>query len=133
MKYVIQFLIIAAFSFAGELLHHFIPLPIPASIYGIVLLFTALELKVVKVRDIRETSAFLIAVMPIMFIPAAVGLMDSWGAIKSSILEYAIITVISTFVVMGVAGAVTQTVIKRGQKKCRQLKFSNPPYSSGSS
>ena len=53
MKYVIQFLIIAAFSFAGELLHHFIPLPIPASIYGIVLLFTALELKVVKVRDIR--------------------------------------------------------------------------------
>ena len=92
MKYVIQFLIIAAFSFAGELLHHFIPLPIPASIYGIVLLFTALELKVVKV------------------------LMDSWGAIKSSILEYAIITVISTFVVMGVAGAVTQTVIKRGHK-----------------
>lgn len=116
MKYVIQFLIIAAFSFAGELLHHFIPLPIPASIYGIVLLFTALELKVVKVRDIRETSAFLIAVMPIMFIPAAVGLMDSWGAIKSSILEYAIITVISTFVVMGVAGTVTQTVIKRGHK-----------------
>ena len=51
-----------------------------------------------------------------MFIPAAVGLMDSWGAIKSSILEYAIITVISTFVVMGVAGAVTQTVIKRGHK-----------------
>lgn len=43
MKFVIQFLIIIGFSFAGEFLHYVIPLPIPASIYGIVLLFIALE------------------------------------------------------------------------------------------
>ena len=116
MKYVIQFLIIAAFAFIGELLHWFIPLPIPASIYGIVLLFIALELKWVKISDIREVSSFLIAVMPIMFIPAAAGLMESWGAVKSSVWEYALITIVSTFVVMGVSGAVTQFVIWRGKK-----------------
>lgn len=116
MKYVIQFLIIAAFAFIGELLHWFIPLPIPASIYGIVLLFIALDLKWVKVSDIREVSSFLIAVMPIMFIPAAAGLMESWGAVKSSVWEYALITIVSTFVVMGVSGAVTQFVIWRGKK-----------------
>lgn len=121
MKYVIQFLIIAAFAFIGELLHWFIPLPIPASIYGIVLLFIALELKWVKVSDIREVSSFLIAVMPIMFIPAAAGLMESWGAVKSSVWEYALITIVSTFVVMGVSGAVTQFVIRRG-KKNEQIK-----------
>lgn len=121
MKYVIQFLIIAAFAFVGELLHWFIPLPIPASIYGIVLLFIALELKWVKVSDIREVSSFLIAVMPIMFIPAATGLMESWGAVKSSVWEYALITIVSTFVVMGVSGAVTQFVIWRG-KKNEQIK-----------
>ena len=122
MKYVIQFLIIAAFAFIGELLHWFIPLPIPASIYGIVLLFIALELKWVKVSDIREVSSFLIAVMPIMFIPAAAGLMESWGAAKSSVWEYALITIVSTFVVMGVSGAVTQFVIWRGKKKNEQVK-----------
>ncbi len=122
MKYVIQFLIIAAFAFVGELLHWFIPLPIPASIYGIVLLFIALELKWVKVSDIREVSSFLIAVMPIMFIPAAAGLMESWGAVKSSVWEYALITIVSTFVVMGVSGAVTQFVIWRGKKKNEQVK-----------
>lgn len=121
MKYVIQFLIIAAFAFVGELLHWFIPLPIPASIYGIVLLFIALELKWVKVSDIREVSSFLIAVMPIMFIPAAAGLMESWGAVKSSVWEYALITIVSTFVVMGVSGAVTQFVIWHG-KKNEQIK-----------
>lgn len=52
MKFLIQFLIIIAFSFAGELLHFLLPLPIPASIYGIILLFLALETKLIKVKQI---------------------------------------------------------------------------------
>lgn len=115
MKFLIQFMIIIAFSFLGELLHYILPLPIPASIYGIVLLFVALELKWVKVKDIRETSSFLIAVMPVMFIPAAVGLVDSWKSIGNSWLEYIIVTVLSTFVVMGVSGWITQFVIQRNK------------------
>lgn len=117
MKFLVQFLIIIAFSFAGELLHFCLPLPIPASIYGIVLLFLALELKLIKVRDIRETSSFLIAIMPVMFIPAAVGLMDSWHAIAGMWLKYIIVTVVSTFVVMAVAGWLTQAIIRRDKKK----------------
>ncbi len=113
MKYVIQFLIIAAFSFAGEVLGRLIPLPIPPSIYGIVLLFACLELKWVKVSDVRETSTFLINTMPIMFIPAAVGLMESWGAVKGSLIEYLLVIVLSTFIVMGVSGMVTQRAIRR--------------------
>ena len=77
MKFVLQFLIIMVFAFVGELLHYFIPLPIPARIYGIVLLFLALELKVVKVSDIEQTSSFLIAIMPLMFLPPAVGAIES--------------------------------------------------------
>ncbi|MBD8970594.1 MAG: CidA/LrgA family protein [Prevotella sp.] len=115
MKFLIQFMIIIAFSFLGELLHYILPLPIPASIYGIVLLFVALELKWVKVKDIRETSSFLIAVMPVMFIPAAVGLIDSWKSIGNSWLEYIIVTVLTTFVVMGVSGWITQFVIQRNK------------------
>ena len=54
MKYLWQFLIIVAFSFVGELLHFLIPLPIPASIYGIVLLFVALYAHWIQVRQIRH-------------------------------------------------------------------------------
>lgn len=118
---MIQFLIIIAFSFAGELLHFLLPLPIPASIYGIVLLFAALELKLIKVRQIRETSSFLIAIMPVMFIPAAVGLIDSWQAIGDAWLQYIVVTVVSTFVVMGVSGWITQTVIRRGKKPAEDV------------
>ena len=115
MKFLIQFLIIIAFSFMGELLHYCLPLPIPASIYGIVLLFAALELKWIKVKDIRETSTFLIAIMPVMFVPAAVGLIDSWKTIGDSWLQYIAVTVVSTFVVMLVAGYFTQLVIRKGK------------------
>lgn len=116
MKFVIQFLIIIAFSFTGELLHWLLPLPIPASIYGIVLLFAALELKIIKVKHIREVSSFLIAVMPVMFIPAAVGLMDSWGAIGSHWLEYIVVMVVTTFIVMAIAGYATQFMIRKRHK-----------------
>lgn len=117
MKYVIQFLIIIAFSFVGELLHFLLPLPIPASIYGIVLLFVALETRVVKERHIREVSGFLIAVMPVMFIPAAVGLMDSWGAIGARWLQYVTVMVVTTFVVMAIAGYATQYLVRKGGRK----------------
>ncbi len=116
MKFLLQFLIIIAFSFLGEVLHFLLPLPIPASIYGIVLLFLALETRLVKVKDIRETSSFLIAVMPVMFIPAAVGLLDSWHALAAHWAQYVAVTVVSTFVVMGVSGWLTQFVIRRGKE-----------------
>ncbi len=117
MRLLKQFLIIIAFSFAGEGLHAILPLPIPASIYGIVLLFTALEMKRVKVSDIDKTCAFLIEIMPIMFIPAAVGLLKSWDVVKDSIVAYAVVTVVTTIVVMYAAGAVSQAIIRRSRKK----------------
>lgn len=117
MKFVLQFLIIMAFSFLGELLHHFIPLPVPASIYGILLLFLALELKVLKVSDIKETSSFLIAIMPIMFLPPAVGVLESWEMLRTSLFPFITVTLVSTVVVMAVAGRVTQRIIRRGGRR----------------
>lgn len=112
MRYVLQLLIIIAFSFAGEVLHEFIPLPFPASIYGIILLFVCLELKIIKVKHIREAATTLIAAMPVMFVPPAVGLMNTWDAIRDSWPKYLAITVLSTLVVMAAAGWATQLVIR---------------------
>lgn len=114
MKYLKQFLIILAVSFLGEALHKLLPLPIPASIYGIVLMFILLKTKLLLLASIRETAMFLVEIMPVMFIPAAVGIMDSWGIIAPSWLVYLTMTVVSTVVVMAVSGLVTQAVLRRG-------------------
>ncbi len=113
MKYIMQFMIILLISFVGELLYRFIPLPIPASIYGIVILFTLLLTKVIKLEQVKETASFLIEIMPLMFIPASIGLMDSWGVLSKNLISYIVIIVVTTVAVMVVAGRVTQFFVKR--------------------
>ena len=119
MKYIKQFLIILSISFAGELLSELIPFPIPASIYGIVILFAGLITKIIPYESVKETGHFLVEIMPVMFIPAAVGLMEAWGIIKNSWIQYIVLTIVTTVLVMGVAGKVTQFVVEKGEKeKC---------------
>ena len=119
MKYLKQFAIILAVSFAGELLHSFIPLPIPASIYGIVILFLLLETGLVKLAQVRETGLFLISLMQLMFVPAVVGLIDVWDIVKQSWPAYLAIIVITTALVFGASGKATELMIKtiRRQEK----------------
>ena len=116
MKYLWQFSIIMVITFIAEIIKDFLLLPIPASIYGIILLFLALDTKLIKVKHIRETSSFLIAIMPVMFIPAAVGLIDSYQDIGNAWFQYIVVTVVSTFVVMGASGWITQLVIRKGKE-----------------
>ena len=119
MKYIKQCLIILVFSLIGEVLKYFLPLPIPASIYGIVLLFIGLMTGLIKLETVKETGTFLIEIMPLMFIPAGVGLMTSWGTLKTIIVPVSIITVITIMTVMLVTGRVSQAIIRKskGNKK----------------
>lgn len=120
MKLVRQFLIIASISFLGEGLRALIPFPIPASVYGLILMFTALCLGIVKPRQVNDAARFLIEIMPVMFIPAAVGLLESWETLRPVILSVGVITVVSTVVVMAVTGYATQGVILFREKRAKK-------------
>ena len=120
MKYILQFEIIIAISLIGELLNRIIPLPIPASIYGMVILFTALCTGVIKLSAVRETGKFLIYIMPMMFIPATVGLLDSWSVMQEFLTAIIVISLVSTVLVMVFTGHVTQYIIKLKNKEEKQ-------------
>lgn len=113
MKFIKQFGIILAISFVGEVCNHVIPFPIPASIYGLVILFVGLLTGVIKLSNVRETGKFLIDIMPIMFIPAAVGLLESWGILQPIWVPVVCITLLTTIIVMAVTGRVTQWLLQR--------------------
>ena len=120
MKYILQFEIIIAISLVGELLNRLIPLPIPASIYGMVILFTALCTGVIKLSAVRETGKFLIYIMPMMFIPATVGLLESWSVMQEFLTAIIVISLVSTVLVMVFTGHVTQFIIKLKNKEDKQ-------------
>ncbi len=117
MKYVKQFGIILAISFVGEILNTIVPLPIPASIYGLVILLVLLCTGVVRLSAVGSASKLLIEIMPLMFIPAGVGLLKSWDVLRPIFLPVAVITVVSTVAVMAASGRVTQAVINRSTKR----------------
>lgn len=117
MKIIGQLFIILLISFAGELLNTLLPLPIPASIYGIILLFCLLEFKILPLKAVKETGDFLVSIMQLMFIPAAVGLLEAWDVIRPNWPAYILITLISTFVVLFISGRMTQAVIRRVRAK----------------
>ncbi len=117
MKWMKQAAIILAVSFLGEALRFVIPLPVPASIYGLVLMLLALKLNVVKLEQVKDAGVFLIEIMPMMFIPAAVGLLESWEVLSPICVQVLAITLVSTVLVMVVSGRVTQAVIRLQEKR----------------
>lgn len=117
MKFLKQFMIILLLSFLGEVLKMFIPLPIPASVYGLVLMLLCLVTGILKTSQVKEAAFFLIEIMPVMFIPAAAGLIDSWKVLQPLLLPILVITVMVTIFVMVVTGKVAQMIAqKRGIK-----------------
>lgn len=116
MKLLYQFGVILAVTFVGELLYALLPLPIPASIYGLIVMLICLGTKVVKLSQVKIAADFLIDIMPPMFIPAAVGLIVVWGDLKEILIPVVVITCLSTVIVMVCSGKVTQTLIRRKQK-----------------
>lgn len=117
MKFMKQFGVILTITFLGEILRYVIPLPIPASIYGLLLMLLALKSGVVKLGQVKETGDFLIEIMPMMFIPAAVGLLASWDALKEIWFPVVVITLLTTIIVMAVSGLVTQWIGRFGKNK----------------
>ena len=115
MKYLSQFAIILVISLLGEVIHALVPLPVPASVYGLLLLFIALMTGVIKLHQVEKAADLLIELMPLFFVPPGVSLITNWADISGLLLPFVAVVVISTVVVMAVTGRVTQALIRRGK------------------
>ncbi len=117
MNYFKQVLIILGFTFLGEVLAYVIPFPIPAAIYGIVLMLIALGTRILKLSQVKDASNFLISIMPVLYVPACVRILEYWGVISKNITAIVTITVASTFLVFAASSLVTQWLMKRKEGK----------------
>ena len=117
MRYLFQFGRILAFCFAGEVLHAVLPLPVPASVYGLLLL--ALCFGIVRPEQVRETGLFLTGIFPLLFVPAAAGVMELWAELGAMLLPAVIAIVPVTVLVFATAGRTTQALIHRKEKKAK--------------
>lgn len=112
MKFIKQFTILVAACFIGEILHRLIPLPVPANIYGLVLMFVVLQTKIMPLSAVEQASDSILSIMPLLFIPSTVGLILAWDILKAHWLQFLIIGIAGTVIVFFVTGHVTQLVIR---------------------
>jgi len=91
MKLYVQLMIIFMISLVGEGISSVFHLPVPGSIIGLVLLFLALQFKLLRLRHISMVGNFLLANMTILFLPPAVGIMDKFQVIAPYLLPIMLI------------------------------------------
>ena len=120
MKYIKQTSIILGICFVAELLEHLIPLPVAASIYGLIIMLAALMTKVIKLEDVEDVADFLTGNLAIMFIPATVGIMDSVDEMKKMFIPLVVISVVTTLLIMSVTGWVAQAIMRRKGNKNKE-------------
>lgn len=113
MKYIGQSAIILIITFLGEVLNNILPLPIPGSIYGFLIMLLCLQFKIIPLEKVKDVGNFLLDTMSIMFVPAAVGLIVIWTDVSQNILEILLITIVTTVIVMVVTGKVSDFVLRK--------------------
>ncbi len=113
MKHLYSFTVILVFTFLGELLNYFLPFPIPASVYGLILLFLGLRLKIVKLEKIEELGNTMIGLLPFLFVPPVVNLLGCWDVVRRNLLAIMGIIIISTVAIFFISGKLSQIVIDR--------------------
>lgn len=117
MKYMKEGAIIFGITLAGEALNHYLPFPVPSGVYGLFLLLVLLCTGILRLSDVEDTGNFLLDIMPILFIPASVGLIESYGDMKDFLIPLVVICFASTIVVMVVTGKVAELMIGDGKPK----------------
>ena len=121
MKYIKQICIILSICLLAELMERLLPLPVAASIYGLILMLLALMTKVVKLTDVEDVADFLTGNMAIMFVPPVVGVMACVDEMKKMLVPLFVISIVTTLLIMSVTGWATQGIMK-GRKKTEEKK-----------
>lgn len=113
MKFLTQLCIIMGFTFVGEAIQRMLPLPIPGSVYSLVMLFLALCFGLVKLEQVKDAARFLTSILPLLFVAPAVGIVEYWDLISSNLLSIILLILATTVLTFGISGTVVQQLAKK--------------------
>lgn len=125
MKHLKQIAIILAVSFAGEALHSIIPLPVPGSIYGLLMMLALLMTGVVKIHEVKAVGDWLITLMPIMFVAPTAGLISGFDSYRGFIIPIIVIVLVTTPLTMVVTGKTVEGLMRVEERKRKERRHND--------
>ncbi|NKI73320.1 hypothetical protein Dpoa2040_000507 [Dickeya sp. CFBP 2040] len=118
-QYLRAFALIYLCLFAGNAISALLPITIPGSILGMLILFALLASQILPSSWVKPGCRLLIRHMALLFVPIGVGVMNYFGILRDQFGPIVVSCLISTFVVMIVVGYTTQ-IMHRDQQLLRQ-------------
>ena len=112
LKMLVAFAHLFLFLGLGELIVYFIEIPLPGNILGMILIFVALKLKLIKLEAVKPASDMLIQYLMLFFVPFGVGLLAYFDFIKMHWSVLTVAAVISTLITLYVAAIIQQKLEK---------------------
>ena len=112
MRILTQMALILAVGFAGLAISMLLPIPLPGSIVGMLLLLLLLLLKVIQLKHIKDVSDFFLRNMGVFFVPACVALVEHFGILQDKLFAFVLVCVISTIVTFAATAGAVSLVIR---------------------
>lgn len=112
MKLLKSIFIIFGFTYVGEVLATFFPIPIPGSIIGLLLLFLSLQFKLIDVEFVDSLGSTLQKYMAFFFVPLVAGLSQQIDVFKASWIDLTVGIILTTVVTYVLVGKISERMSK---------------------
>ncbi|ARF68303.1 hypothetical protein B7C51_11510 [Paenibacillus larvae subsp. pulvifaciens] len=109
--FLTQAFIFSVIMLVSHIITALLPIPMPASVIGLVLLFVLLCLKVVKLEQVESFGAALTGIIGFLFVPSGISVMNSLGVMQQFGLQIILVIFAATAILLAVTGLFSQMIL----------------------
>ncbi|MBC9874073.1 antiholin-like murein hydrolase modulator LrgA [Macrococcoides bohemicum] len=112
-----QAIVISVILLISKIIESFIPIPMPASVIGLVLLFICLSTGIVKLGQVERVGTALTDNIGLLFVPAGISVVKSLGLISEHPFLIIGLIFISTLLLLLCTGFFSQMIVMTTERK----------------
>ncbi|MBU8695529.1 antiholin-like murein hydrolase modulator LrgA [Bacillus pumilus] len=111
-----QAFIFATVMFVSNLISMYLPIPMPASVIGLVLLFVLLTTKMVKLEQVEQLGTSLTGLISFLFVPSGISVIQSLGVMQEVGVQVVGVIIIATIMLLAATGLFSQLLMQLSEK-----------------
>lgn len=115
-----QVIVISVILLISKIIESFMPIPMPASVIGLVLLFVCLCTGIIKLGQVEKLGTTLTDNIGLLFVPAGISVVKSLGLISEHPFLIIGLIFISTLLLLLCTGFFSQMIVMTTERKVRE-------------
>ncbi|WOQ71172.1 antiholin-like murein hydrolase modulator LrgA [Bacillus stratosphericus] len=117
-----QAFIFATVMFVSNLISMYLPIPMPASVIGLVLLFILLTTKIVRLEQVEQLGSSLTGLISFLFVPSGISVIQSLGVMQEVGVQVVGVIIIATIMLLAATGLFSQLLMQLSERPQQRQK-----------